>query len=202
MYKRQVLDLEFPYPVPELVDFIKLLFLDVRKVVMLDCWDIGGFYGKITTNVVAVPSFIVSVCVLIYISQKRTLMTVIAAGAADTSGLHALKVKLKQNLFVGIFLVYPTITTTLFRVPQCKEFGEESFHEDDYTIDCGTNKFVATVAFAIFVILLIPIGVPVVFLILMLRAKQANGGVVNETALAAPSSWPMTPTTSPTPTAS
>ena len=80
-------------------------------------------------------------------------------------------------------MVYPTITTTLFRVPQCKEFGEESFHEDDYTIDCGTNQFVATVAFAIFVILLIPIGVPVVFLILMLRAKQANGGVVNETAL-------------------
>ena len=38
-------------------------------------------------------------------------------------------------------------------------------------------------AFAIFVILLIPIGVPVVFLLLMLRAKQANGGVVNETAL-------------------
>ena len=32
---------------PQLVDFIKLLFLDVRKVVMLDCWDIGGFYGKI-----------------------------------------------------------------------------------------------------------------------------------------------------------
>ena len=42
-----VLDLEFPYPVPQLVDFIKLLFLDVRKLVMLDCWNIGGFYGKI-----------------------------------------------------------------------------------------------------------------------------------------------------------
>eukprot|EP01045_Picozoa_sp_COSAG04_P002414 COSAG04_NODE_88_length_27314_cov_6.056476_9_plen_267_part_00 len=39
-----VLDLVFPYPVPELVGFIKLLFLDVRRVVMLDCWDIGGFY--------------------------------------------------------------------------------------------------------------------------------------------------------------
>ena len=178
-----VLDVVMPYPVPALVDFIKLLFLDVRKIVMLDCWNIGGFYGKIVTNIVAVPTFIVGVCVLIYVSQKRTLMAVIEAGAADTSGLHALKVKLKQNLFVGIFLVYPTITTTLFRVPQCQYFGDSAFHEDDYTIDCSTNKFVATVAFASFVILLIPIGGPVVFLIFMLRAKQANGRVVNATAL-------------------
>eukprot|EP01045_Picozoa_sp_COSAG04_P049593 COSAG04_NODE_19629_length_411_cov_1.490385_1_plen_121_part_01 len=72
---------------------------------------------------------------------------------------------------------------TLFRVPQCHQFGEESFHEDDYTIDCSTNSFVITVAFAVFVILLVPIGVPVVFLLLMLRAKQSIGGVVNETAL-------------------
>eukprot|EP01045_Picozoa_sp_COSAG04_P003609 COSAG04_NODE_148_length_22826_cov_11.360026_4_plen_2104_part_00 len=178
-----VLDLIFPYPVPELVDFIKLLFLDVRKIVMLDCWNIGGFYGKIVTNIVAVPAFIVGVCVLIYISQKRTLMAVIEAGAADTSGLEVLTVKLKQNLFLGIFLVYPTITTTLFRVPQCEYFGDSGFHEDDYTIDCGTTKFQATVAFAVFIIILIPIGVPAIFMILMLRAKKSLGGAVNETAL-------------------
>ena len=152
-----------PYPVPELVSFIKLLFLDVRRIVMLDCWDIGGFYGKIVTNIVVVPVFILTVCFLIYLSQKRTVVAIIAAVAADTSGLHALKVKLKQNLFVGIFLIYPTITTTLFRVPQCKSFGEESFHEDDYTIDCGTTKFALTMALSAFIILLIPIGVPATF---------------------------------------
>ena len=164
-----VLDVVMPHPVPELVDFIKLLFLDVRKIVMLDCWNIGGFYGKITTNIVAVPTILVGICVLIYISQKRTLMVVIAAGAADESGLETLKVKLKQNLFVGIFLVYPTITTTLFRVPQCQYFGDSGFHEDDYTIDCGTTKFQATVAFAVLVIILIPIGVPAIFLLSLIH---------------------------------
>eukprot|EP01045_Picozoa_sp_COSAG04_P005864 COSAG04_NODE_279_length_18210_cov_5.657225_1_plen_1569_part_10 len=178
-----VLDLVFPFPVPQLVDFIKLLFLDVRKIVMLDCWNIGGFYGKITTNILVVPAVIGGVCLLIYISQKRTLMAVIAAGASDESGLEVLKVKLKQNLFLGIFLVYPTITATLFRVPQCQYFGEVGFHEDDYTIDCGTAKFTLTVAFAALVIILIPIGVPAIFLMLMLRKKESLGGVVNETAL-------------------
>eukprot|EP01045_Picozoa_sp_COSAG04_P002347 COSAG04_NODE_85_length_27560_cov_8.621245_6_plen_838_part_00 len=185
-----VLDVVFPFPVPQLVDFVKLLFLDVRKLVMLDCWNIGGFYGKIVTNVVVVPTIIAGVCQFIYASQKRTVMAVIAAGNAagnvgdgfDESALNTAKVQLKQNLFLGIFLVYPTITTTLFRVPQCHEFGEESFHEDDYTIDCNSNKFTLTAAFALFVIILIPIGVPVAFLFLMLRAKRSIGGVVNTTA--------------------
>ena len=72
--------------------------------------------------------------------------------------------------------------TTLFRVPQCKDFGEASFHEDDYNIDCTTTKFMLIKAFAFFVILLIPIGVPAVFAFLMMRAKRSLGGVVNETA--------------------
>eukprot|EP01045_Picozoa_sp_COSAG04_P013493 COSAG04_NODE_960_length_9157_cov_6.389269_6_plen_765_part_00 len=177
-----VLDLIFPFPVPQLVDFVKLLFLDVRKLVMLDCWNIGGFYGKIVTNVVVVPTIIGGACQIIYASQKRTHMLLVAAGAADESGLETLKVQLKQNLFVGIFLVYPTITSTLFRVPQCHDYGDSSFHEDDYTIDCGTTKFSLTVAFAVLVIFLIPIGVPVIFTMLMLRAKRSLGGVVNTTA--------------------
>jgi hypothetical protein len=28
-----------------------------------------------------------------------------------------------------------TVTTTLFRVFQCKHLGEASFHEDDYNIE-------------------------------------------------------------------
>ena len=63
-------------------------------------------------------------------------MAVIAAGAVDTSASRRLKCS-QQNLFIGVFLVYPTITTTLFRVPQCQYFGDAGFHEDDYTIDCS-----------------------------------------------------------------
>jgi hypothetical protein len=55
-----VLDLTFPHPIPALVGYIKLLFLDVRSLVKLDCMNIGGFYGKITTNVVVVPLAVVA----------------------------------------------------------------------------------------------------------------------------------------------
>ena len=87
--------------------YVKLLFLDVRSLVKLDCMNLGGFYGKITTNVVVVPLAVVIVCLLIFEVQRRSLAAVIAAGGADQSAYVTLKVKLKQNLFLGIFLVYP-----------------------------------------------------------------------------------------------
>jgi hypothetical protein len=160
-----VLDLTFPRPIPAMMGIVKLLFLDVRNLVKLDCMNVGGFYGKITTNVVVVPLAVVALCFLIFEAQRRTLAAVIAAGAADRSAYEPLKVKLKHNLFLGIFLVYPvslhdlrlilrlevtqvahsvyvhacvcvqTVTTTLFRVSQCEHFGEASFHEDDYNIE-------------------------------------------------------------------
>eukprot|EP01046_Picozoa_sp_COSAG06_P079187 COSAG06_NODE_26674_length_609_cov_1.380392_1_plen_53_part_10 len=37
-------------------------------------------------------------------------------------------------------------------------------------------------AATVFVILLVPIGIPAIFAFLMYRAKQSLGGVVNETA--------------------
>eukprot|EP01043_Picozoa_sp_COSAG02_P031425 COSAG02_NODE_2051_length_10000_cov_2.340471_2_plen_208_part_00 len=173
-----VLDLTFPHPIPTILGYVKLLFLDVRSLVKMDCMNVGGLYGKIVTNVVVVPLAVVIICFLIFEVQRRSLTAVIAAGAADQSAYVTLKVKLKQNLFLGIFLVYPvsphnlhgvspvsnypvlkllvkcacvlgvyvcvcvcvcvcvqSVTTTLFRVFQCQNFGEASFHEDDYNIE-------------------------------------------------------------------
>ena len=44
--------------------------------------------------------------------------------------------RLKANLFASIFLLYPAISTTLFRAPQCLELGDDSYHEEDFDIDC------------------------------------------------------------------
>jgi autotransporter translocation and assembly factor TamB len=109
-----VLDLTFPHPIPALVGYIKLLFLDVRSLVKLDCMNVGGFYGKIMTNVVVVPLAVVALCFLIFEAQRRTLAAGIAAGAADQSAYEPLKVKLKHNLFLGIFLVYPVSLHDLY----------------------------------------------------------------------------------------
>ena len=146
-------------------------------------WDIGGFYGKLVTNVFVMPVFFVLACGLLYMNQRRTIAAVIAAGGSDSSSYITATVGFKSNLLFGVFLLYPTITTTLFRVPQCLELADEhAFHEEDFSIDCNSGRYMLTLAFSFAAIILVPIGVPAVFLYFMKQAKDALGGV-NETAL-------------------
>ena len=93
------------------------------------CWDVGGFWGKLTTNLVVLPAVAFGLCALLYYNQRRTISAVIAAGGADTSALRTATVDFQQNMFFVIFLLYPLVTTTLFRVPQCAELGDSRYHE-------------------------------------------------------------------------
>ena len=122
-----VLSISFPSPVPEFMRFISVIFVDIRKIVNMDCWDIGGFVGKLTTNVFAVPTIFAGGCILLYMNQRRNIATVIAAGGADESAYTTATISLKQNVYFCIFLLYPTITATLFRVPQCRELGDREY---------------------------------------------------------------------------
>jgi hypothetical protein len=54
-------------------------------------------------------------------------------GAADESAFNQAAVNLRHNIFATIFLVYPMVTATLFRVPQCEQLGQNAFHEDDFS---------------------------------------------------------------------
>ena len=97
-----------------------------------------------------------SVCVLLYYDQRRTISQVIRQGNSDDSAYRAASVGFKQYMFFAVFLIYPLITATLFRVPQCQNLGDDSFHEDDYNVDCTSGPFLLTVTFSVVMILVVP----------------------------------------------
>jgi hypothetical protein len=145
---------------------------------------VGGFYGKLYTNVFVMPIICFMFCFLLYLNQRRTIGAVIAMGGADESAYTAAKVSLQQNLFFCIFLTYPMVTATLFRVPQCESLGQDEFHEDDFTVDCNSASFLFTMTIALVLIMAIPVGVPTAFLLMMWRAKsKLPGGKPNMTVL-------------------
>lgn len=82
---------------PVLCSFLRLICLGVTCS--------GGFYGKLTTNVFAMPALCVGVCILYYMNQRRTIAVVIAAGGADESAYRTTTVGFQQNMFFSIFLL-------------------------------------------------------------------------------------------------
>ena len=67
-----VLSIQFPSPVPELLDFIKLMFLDVRNLIRLDCVKEPATHESKSGN---------SVC----ISQLTQRIPVLFSGTSEAS---------------------------------------------------------------------------------------------------------------------
>jgi hypothetical protein len=87
-----------------------LLLTHVCCVCTPSCWDVGGFYGKLTTNCFVLPALGFGCCALMYYNQRRTIGAVIAAGGADESAFRMATVGFQQNVFFVIFLIYPLVT--------------------------------------------------------------------------------------------
>lgn len=96
-----VLNIDLPQPIPGLVAFIKLFFLDLRQIIRADCWDAGGLYFKLIINVLIIPLLFLFGCVVVYLQQRKTAEVIIAAGGADASAITTVRAKFKQNIFVG-----------------------------------------------------------------------------------------------------
>jgi hypothetical protein len=126
-----VLMIALPDPLPTIIQVARALFLDIRDVIHMDCIDMGGLYAKIITNVFVLPLLAAAACCVYYWNETKTVDRLIREGVSDTTGLQSASMQLKRNLMVATFILYPTMTTTLFRVPMCRELGDQSYHEDD-----------------------------------------------------------------------
>ena len=100
-----VLSITFPDPVPTLLDMMRLLFLDLRKLIRMDCWQLGGLYTQLATNLVLLPIVLFGAAYVYYMSEARTVKRLIAEGVSDEDGLQSAKVQLQRNAQRAIFLL-------------------------------------------------------------------------------------------------
>ena len=64
-----VLRVTFPSPVPELMTVAKMLFLDIRALLHMDCLELGGFYAQLVTNVIVLPVLAAFACYVYYLNE-------------------------------------------------------------------------------------------------------------------------------------
>jgi hypothetical protein len=205
-----VLRIDFPSPVPELMSVAKLLFLDIRTLLRMDCFELGGFYAKLVTNLFFLPMLAAFACYVYYLSEKKTVDRMVAEGVTDSGGLRSASLNLQRNLMVGVFVMCeshhhplhfarlrsllcvmltetlpstdPMMTTTLFSIPMCRELGDSRYHESDYWVSCDSSSFSLVMVLAVFGVLAVPLGLPLLFFLRMRRKVQDLGGQPNENA--------------------
>ena len=72
-----------------------------------------------------------------------------------------------------VFLVYPGITTKTFAFFQCQKFDDGSeFLVADYSIDCNGDAHKAMLGYAVTMVLIWPVGVPIVYAALLYHNRK------------------------------
>ena len=72
------------------------------------------------------------------------------------------------------FLVFPMVSSAAFRAFSCESFdGGRSFLRADYSLECDTTEHMAAKSLAYLGILTYPVGISLLYILLMLRARRA-----------------------------
>jgi hypothetical protein len=120
---------------------------------------------------------------LTYFSQGTTTTHTTAASTSSRAFLHRKRSISSYYLTVLIMFLYvclPGISTSIFRTYPCQDVdpdnsqeGESEYMRSDYSISCSSDRYLFGVYWATVMIIIYPIGVPLLFFCLLYRQKEA-----------------------------
>lgn len=168
------LNLQFPANFGRLLQIVKLLMLDIFSMFSLDCVEPMSFHTKFIV-VMFLPIAGISIV------QLSARLSCKSRANNTTEEIEAQKLQARSTAtyrsFLVLFMLYPLLSRTCFRMFSCHWLSiEEGWVPDDYSIDCEDEVHTIMKIAATICVLVYPIGVPLVFLWLLVsdnRAQQA-----------------------------
>ena len=148
----QVLHVEYPPLMTRAIGWLRPLLADVWGLfVHLDCVGLGDAYTKFVLYVFALPLAFLAAVLVAYLWQRRRK----AAEARE---------QLSSNVFVVVFLCYPTVCNHAFGLFNCRALSETLVVlSDDYSTECTTDLHRVFQLVAGLVIVVIAFGIPAGF---------------------------------------
>lgn len=176
----ETLDLVYPSLFATILSALRILMDPLSAVIelfRLECVRRLGLYARFVL-IMALP--------LAFISVIRVLRCIADARAKrdNASELVANKRKAANSsrqsyhTFFTFFLLYPLLSRTVFHVFSCQQLVEgesgESWHIDDFTVDCNSSTHVFVEIVAAVFMFIYPIGIPLTFFVLLWRDEKQH----------------------------
>ncbi|CAM9655567.1 unnamed protein product [Ectocarpus fasciculatus] len=155
----------YPGVYQQFLDGLKVFGFDLGWLLSAGCVLDMDFHGRLLAATIG-PIFAVLLLAGTYAAATR-----INRGAKET-----LRVIWDKHVFVFLlltFLVYSSVSSTLFKAFACDELdGGKNYLRTDYRIECDSSKHKLFQLYAGFMILLYPIGIPVLYGVLLFRDRE------------------------------
>eukprot|EP01043_Picozoa_sp_COSAG02_P052851 COSAG02_NODE_5758_length_4062_cov_1.950038_1_plen_976_part_10 len=153
----------------KLISILPALNLDIFDAFSVDCLAEIGLYQRFVGMLMG-PIVVV---VLVRLWGMSSLgVEVEEEGAASKSTQVDRAAKADGIVLLIVFLVYPSVSTTIFSVFACRKLDfDQSFNVYDASIDCNSDGYLVLYLAALLALALIPIGVPLFFAWLLLKNR-------------------------------
>ena len=162
-----VFKVAMPASVASLLNVVDVLNLSIDALGLpLSCLQLGSFYNQLLF-LVMLP------CVLGSLVLAFSMATEILT-KREAASLKAAFIRALPYLLYLLFFAFPLVSSRAFQAFDCEEFDDGTrFLRVDYSLDCNDAEHGRVVSMAWVAIALYPIGVPLLYLALLLCARKA-----------------------------
>jgi hypothetical protein len=161
------LDIQWPNTFKEFVSYFDIINMDflLSNVTSADClFSSDVYYTQFTATVVA-PMAILFCSVVFVLLPKYFECLCFKHSTVQERARSTMKF---WKLFLYLlFLIYPSVSSTVLRHFVCKQIDDHSYLLTDLRIQCYTDIWTTFAFIAIALILIYPIGIPVFFFALL-----------------------------------
>ena len=91
-----------------------------------------------------------------------------------TPSAKAVITKLAGWMLVGTYFLYPSVCATIFSSFNCDTIDSVAYLIADYSIDCNSKEHVAAEGFAGFMIAAFAVGLPALYMCLLVAARRSS----------------------------
>ena len=156
-----------PASVASLLNVVDVLNLSIDAFGLpLNCLQLGSFFNQLLF-------LVLSPCVLGLLVLACSMATEVLTKRKATNIKAGLIRALPYLLYI-LFFAFPLVSSRAFQAFDCEEFDDGTrFLRVDYSLDCNDAEYDRVISLAWVAIALYPIGVPLLYLTLLLSARKA-----------------------------
>lgn len=149
------------------VGYIDIIDLDLAWMLSAECWFSTDFYDTLLTATIG-PLVVSGLVLTSYAIGRRRCFTHGPDLLSRVNHKHA------TFLYLMSFLVYSTVSSTIFRTFGCQGIEDDKvfFLRADPSIQCYTTEHKLYMAYAGLMCLVYPFGIPFVYAVVLYRARK------------------------------
>jgi hypothetical protein len=170
------LDLRFPDLYAWVVSAAQVLHLSVSKSSLIGCSSAG--YDAIDALVIDTSLPLILVTLLWIASAVHIAIASSYPDHRREKAIHSLRSRYFNAFMIYTFVILPGISAQIFSVFSCGDVdpdevndGDDSYMTADYSVSCSSAKYHFGLAWAIAMVFVYPIGIPLFYFILLYRSR-------------------------------